>query len=147
MRFGYVLEAVQPGAEADIEVARKVVDPEQQDPEELRQALRPWAEAELARLKREFGLYTAEYGTWNDGQSAYYLRMLYIVWGGEDVISVHVDDSPVNYAGVRVLANQAEAFRALQASRRQETCSPESSGLVTSRASAAADRSAAKVSS
>ncbi|WP_190817541.1 hypothetical protein [Saccharopolyspora pogona] len=127
VRFGYVLEAVQPGAEADIEVARKVVDPEQQDPEELRQELRPWAEAELARLKREFGLYTAEYGTWNDGQSAYYLRMLYIVWGGEDVISVHVDDSPVNYAGVRVLANQAEAFRALRASEGQKTSSSDTS--------------------
>ncbi|MDA3649042.1 hypothetical protein LZ318_26725 [Saccharopolyspora indica] len=99
-----------------VEVARKVVDPEQHDPEELRRELRPWAEAELARAKCEFGLYTAEFGSWSQGRSAYYLRMLYIVWGGDEVVSVHVDDSPVNYAGVRVLAHQAEAFRTLRAS-------------------------------
>ncbi|MGP4015971.1 hypothetical protein [Saccharopolyspora sp. 5N708] len=121
VRFGYVLDAVRSGSEVDVELAREAVDPEARDPEELRQELRPWAEAELARLKCEFGLYTAEFGSWNDGRSAYYLRMLYIVWGGDDIISVHVDDSPVNYAGVRVLANQAEAFRALRASERQET--------------------------
>ncbi|GAA0533434.1 hypothetical protein GCM10011581_18420 [Saccharopolyspora subtropica] len=118
VRFGYVLEAVSTGAEV-VEIARKPVDPEQRDPELLRQELRPWAEAELVRSKAEFGLYTAEFGSWGDGRSGFYLRMLYIVWGGDDVISAHVDDSPVNYAGVRALANQAEAFRVLRKAERQ----------------------------
>ncbi|GAA4859071.1 hypothetical protein GCM10025787_49630 [Saccharopolyspora rosea] len=122
LRFGYVLESVHPDQDGEWELARKQVDPDGTDPERLRAELEPWAVSELARLRCEFGLYTAEFGAWNArGRPSYYARNLYLIWGGEDLIATHVEDSPVNFAGVRALATQAEAHSAVMSPDRGVT--------------------------
>jgi hypothetical protein len=113
VRFGYLLDEVR-NPEVfgeDTIIATKEVDPEQVDVEQLRAGLQEWAVERLAERDYDFGLYTAEFGSWrSDGRAAYYLRQLCLVWSGSEVLAVHVDDSKVNFAGVRALTRQAEAF-------------------------------------
>lgn len=117
MRFGYTLDEVRNPSrigDPDPTLARCEVDVDAIGPEHLREELRPWALERLAESSRELGLYTAEFGSWRDDRRpAYYLRQLYIVWSGDEALTVHVDDSPVNFAGVRALTRQAEAFESV----------------------------------
>ncbi|WP_019854942.1 hypothetical protein [Actinopolyspora mortivallis] len=123
MRFGYTLEhgpAQHPRGAPDPLITSLEVDTAHRDPELLREELYDWAVAELRRGDHEFGLYTAEFGSWRaTGGTGYYLRVLYLVWSGDEVLTTYTEDSPVNIAGVRLLTNQADAFEALRATDRE----------------------------
>jgi hypothetical protein len=113
VRFGYILEVVHNPDLPDVDptVATKEVDVGRVDPEQLRKELQEWAVEQLTERKCDFGLYAAEFSSlYDSGESAYYLRQLYIVWSGKEVYATYVDDSRINFAGVRVLTQQSEAF-------------------------------------
>ncbi|SFE53474.1 hypothetical protein SAMN04487819_1166 [Actinopolyspora alba] len=123
MRFGYTLEhgpASLPFGAHDPLITSLEVDTTNRDPESLRAELRDWAVAELARGDFEFGLYTAEFGAWRaTNGTGHYLRVLYLVWSGEEVLTSYTEDSPVNFAGVRLLTAQADTFESLLATERR----------------------------
>ncbi|ASU78052.1 hypothetical protein CDG81_06725 [Actinopolyspora erythraea] len=123
MRFGYTLEhgpASRPLGAADPLITSLEVDTANRDPELLREELHDWAVAELSRGELEFGLYTAEFGAWRAANgTGHHLRVLYLVWSGEEVLTSYTEDSPVNFAGVRLLTAQAEAFESLLATERR----------------------------
>ncbi|RCW40681.1 hypothetical protein DFQ14_1105 [Halopolyspora algeriensis] len=118
VRFGYTLDEVpNPSSVGGAPlVASAEVDADRVDPEQLREDLHAWAVEQLARGRHEFGLYTAEFGTWKANRDpGYYLRQLHLLWGGDEVLATYTEDSRVNVAGVRALTVQAEAFEQARA--------------------------------
>lgn len=92
--FRYEVEAVCRGFGFESPLAAAEVDPDVTGAGVLREALQEWAVARLRENGCEFGLYAADFSAWHDdGSQEYYVRVLYIVWSGDDVLALHVDDN------------------------------------------------------
>ncbi|WP_344929366.1 hypothetical protein [Saccharopolyspora gregorii] len=71
------------------------VDPASGDEISLLEGLQVWAVRELTAQRRRFGLYVAEFGTYDaDGAQRAFLRELSLVWGGTELLAMHLNHGP-----------------------------------------------------
>lgn len=99
LRFWYEVEAVGQGFEHLPALDSIEVDPAVSGTETLRGGLLPWAVDKLRQHRCDFGLYVADFSAWGEEEAQeYYLRSLYIVWTGDDVVCTHLEDNPSTFA-------------------------------------------------
>ncbi|MEU6132745.1 hypothetical protein ABZ805_26510 [Saccharopolyspora sp. NPDC047091] len=71
------------------------VDPASGDVTALLEGLQVWAVRELIAQHCPFGLYVAEFATYDaDGAQQAFLRELSLIWDGTELLAVHINHGP-----------------------------------------------------